>query len=131
MKTRFFKIGILILLAASVSCQKDKNTINEQVIGSWRWVSTLYPYAAHLITPETEGFNRTIVFHDNGKIQEFVDGVLSSSYDYTIGTSPLNPNEYLLKYSETSSSSFSLKNDTLVFNDAYVDGPVTTYVRIK
>lgn len=112
-----------------VCCHKDKQTINDLIIGEWVWIKTIIPYGGQESNPQTSGFSKTLMFMSNGKMQEFKNGLLINTSDYTIEINPNNPKDYKLTNSTILNSHFYFESDTLIFSEAYVDGPVCYYIR--
>lgn len=44
MKLNLVKYLLLAILPFMVSCQKDKSTFSEVIIGKWEWVKTVSPW---------------------------------------------------------------------------------------
>ena len=118
-------LSLLFILLIS-GCQKDD--INDQIIGKWRWVKTIIPYGNIVSNPQTTGFTKSLEFLPNGTINEYRNDTLLSTSDYKIENS--NSGQLRLT-SSIISSNFSLDKDSLIFNEAYVDGPVISYSKIK
>jgi hypothetical protein len=131
MKTNRLKYLSLILLAIMMSCQKDNKTISELIIGKWEWVKTIIPYGGQESNPQTSGFSETLEFMRDGKMNEYRNDSLITSSNYKIQTKLSTPNWYVLTNSTIISSDFYMINDSLIFNEAYVDGPVSSYIRKK
>lgn len=127
MKT-YLKYSILVLfILFSISCKKDLS-INDQIIGNWEWINTVSLWTGIEENPQTEGYSLTIEFLDNGIMKEYKNNDLQNTLTYTIEPSNSMPGYYILNNS-FNSSPFQIIRDTLIFNAAYVDGPVTKYHR--
>jgi hypothetical protein len=124
-----FKTDLLCLMLTfvSVSCQKDESTIQEKVIGNWEWVKTIIPYSQEETNPLTDGFSVNLEFSANGTIKEYKNGLLTSTSIYRISKD--QHGDVLI--STIITSHFYFKNDTLIFSEAYVDGPVQYYKRLR
>jgi hypothetical protein len=123
------KIIVLLSITVSlISCQKDKESISNLIVGKWEWVKTIIPYGGLEANPQTLGFTRTLEFMVNGKMKEYKNELLIKTSNYSIEINPSNANGFLLK-STIVTSHFYIINDSLIFNEAYVDGPVSTYLR--
>jgi hypothetical protein len=125
MKKNSFLLSLLFILLIT-SCQKDD--INDQIIGKWRWVKTIIPYGNIISNPQTTGFTKSLEFFPNRTINEYRNDTLLNTSVYKIETS--NSGQVRLT-SSIISSNFSLDKDSLIFNEAYLDGPVISYSRIK
>jgi hypothetical protein len=128
MKTTLLKFVLLAILAFHMSCQKDKETISNLIIGKWEWVKTIIPYGGQVSNPQTSGFSKTLEFLGNGKMKEYKNELLINTSNYSIEINPSNANDYLLN-STIVTSHFYIINDSLIFNEAFVDGPVSSYIR--
>jgi hypothetical protein len=128
MKTTILKFVLLAILAFQMSCQKDKETISNLIIGKWEWVKTIITYGGQVSNPQTSGFSKTLEFLGNGKMKEYKNELLINTSNYSIEINPSNANDYLLN-STIVTSHFYIINDSLIFNEAFVDGPVSSYIR--
>ena len=108
-----------------ISCEKEDRDI---LTGKWVWVKTIIPYGGLVSNPQTSGFTKTLEFLGNGKMKEYKNELLINTSNYIIEINPYNANDCLLK-STIVTSHFNIIDDSLIFNEAYVDGPVSTYVR--
>jgi len=123
MKKNSIFLSLLFTLLIS-GCQKD--AINDQIIGKWRWVKTIIPYGNIVSNPQTTGYTKSLEFFPNGTINEYRNDTLLNTSDYKIETSESGQ---LRLTSSIISSNFSLDKDSLIFNEAYVDGPVISYTK--
>jgi hypothetical protein len=117
----------LLLILFSVTCEKDEKTIPEQIIGNWEWVKTRIPYSQEETNPLTDGFSMNLEFSTNGTLREYKNGLLTGTSNYSISKDPHGD----LLSSTIITSHFYFENDTLIFNEAYVDGPVIYYIRLR
>ena len=131
MKTNLLHYLSLILLSMLLSCQKDNENVSELIIGKWDWVKTIIPYGGQVSNPQTSGFSKSLEFMRNGKMSEFRNDSLITTSSYKIQTDPSTPNYYVLTNSTIIGSHFYLVDDSLIFNEAYVDGVVSSYIRKK
>ncbi len=131
MKTNLLKLLSLVLLAILMSCQKEDKTVYELIIGKWEWVNTIYPKLLLESNPQISGFSKSLEFLSNGKMNEYKNDTLIQTSVYTIQINTSNPNNYVLSQNGIIFSPFYMVNDSLIFNDAYVDGPVISYIRKK
>ena len=120
-------IFILIIIVSILGCKKSEKSIPEQVIGKWEWVKTIAPYSGYETNPQTAGFSMTLEFSNNGTVKEYKNGLLIGTSSYDIKT---DQNGNVLS-STVITSHFYFANDTLIFSEAYVDGPAQYYSRSK
>jgi len=130
MKTYNMKTNIVILYLfftiILLGCQK--NDPDDQIIGKWRWVKTIIPYGQIETNPKLTGFTKSLVFLPDETIKEFKNDTLINTTNYIIETSYAGQ---LRLVSSIITSNFSIEKDSLIFNEAYVDGPVIWYVKTK
>jgi hypothetical protein len=131
MKTNLIHYLSLILFSMLLSCEKDSENVSGLIIGKWDWVKTIIPYGGQVSNPQTSGFSKSLEFMRNGKMSEFRNDTLITTSSYTIQTDPSAPNYYVLTNSTIIGSHFYLVDDSLIFNEAYVDGVVSSYIRKK
>jgi hypothetical protein len=132
MKTNLLKYVLLTVLAFLMSCQKDNKTISELIIGKWEWIKTIEsPYTGQVSNPQTSGFSKTLEFTRDGTMKEYKNDLLINSSNYSIEIDPSTPNYNLLTYNSINHSHFYMVNDSLIFNEAFVDGAVSSYLRKK
>jgi hypothetical protein len=117
----------LLLILFSVSCEKDEKTISEQIVGNWEWVKTIIPYSQAESNPLTDGYTTNLEISAHGTIKEYKNGFLTRTSNYTISKDPHGD----VLSSMIITSHFSFVNDTLIFSEAYVDGPAHYYKRLK
>ncbi len=130
MKPNNLKFIILTILSILVSCQKDDKAPPELIIGKWEWIRTIIPYGGQESNPQTSGFSITFEFMSNSIMKEYKNNSIINTSDYRIERNPSNPDDNIL-HSTIITSHFYMLNDSLIFNEAYVDGPVSTYKRKK
>ena len=127
MKPNFLKYLIITFFVVFMSCQKDKESISGLIVGKWEWVKTIIPYGGQETNPQTAGFSMTLEFSNNGTVKEYKNGLLIGTSSYDIKT---DQNGNVLN-STVITSHFYFANGTLIFSEAYVDGPVSTYIRLR
>lgn len=132
MKTSFNKFIILALVLFHFGCQKTSETdrpITELIIGHWEWTKTIEnPRTGVETNPQVTGFTKMIVFTNNNKVEEYINYIRTNSFTYKIEINETNPKMNVLTYNSISSH-FYFSYDTLIFNEAFVDGPVSFYKR--
>ena len=131
MKTNLLKYSSLLLLTIMMSCQKENKTVSELIIGRWEWVKTIIPYGRQESNPQSSGFSKSLEFMRDGNMSEYRNDSLIATSGYKIQSDPPTPNYYVLTNSTIIGSHFYLINDSLIFNEASVDGPVISYIRKK
>lgn len=129
-KNNLIKFGLLTaLLFIMGSCTKEKESISNVIIGKWEWIKTIIPYGGQESNPQISGFTQTLEFKSNDKMYEYKNDLLINSSNYTVEINPSNPKNYKLTNSTILNSQFYFERDTLIFSEAYVDGPVYYYIR--
>ena len=129
MNSNLLKFIFLTFFAAFISCQKDTETISDLIIGRWDWVNSVSPRTGQLSNPQTVGYSLTLEFTNYGIMKEYKDGTLSNSTNYSIEINSSESNRNYLTYNSGIRSQVYIENDSLILNAAYVDGPVSTYIR--
>ncbi len=129
MKSNLLKFIVLIFLTSFISCQKDSETISDLIIGRWDWVNSVSPWTGQVSNPQTVGYSITLKFTIDGVMKEYKDGTLSNSTNYIIEINSSESNRNYLTYNSGIRSQVYIDNDSLILNSAYVDGPVSTYIR--
>jgi len=129
MKSNFLKYSSLLLLAILMSCHKENKTVSDLIIGKWDWVKTINPYGGQESNPQTSGFSKSLDFMKDGNMSEYRNDSLIATSSYKIQSDPSTPNYYVLTNSTVIGSHFYMVADSLIFNDAYVDGDVSSYIR--
>ena len=131
MKTNLLKYLSLVSFTILMGCQKESKTISNLLLGKWEWVKTIIPYGGQESNPQTSGFSKSLEFMRDGKMSEYRNDSLIATSSYKIQTDPSTPNYYVLTNSAIIGSHFYMLDDSLIFNEAYVDGVVSSYIRIK
>jgi hypothetical protein len=122
-------IFILVIIIFCFGCKKDSEAISDLIIGRWEWVKTIIPYGRQVTNPQTSGFSKTLEFMKDGKMNEYRNDSLITTSGYKIETDSSTSNYYVLTNSSIIGSHFYIVDDSLVFNEAYVDGAVSSYIR--
>ena len=131
MKINLLKYLSLVLLAILMGCQKENKTVSELIVGKWEWVKTIIPYGGQESNPQTSGFSKSLKFMRDGKMSEYRNDSLIATSIYKIKSDPTTPNYYVLTNSTIIGSHFYMVDDSLIFNEAYVDGFISSYIRKK
>lgn len=113
-------------------CEKENSeTFADLIIGKWDWIESVSPWTGLVKNPQTEGYSQTLEFSAKGIMKWYQNDTLMNSTNYRLEIYSTNPDKYEIIYSSEMSAHISCVNDSLFFNSAYVDGPVTTYIRIE
>ena len=131
MKTNLLKYFSILILAILMSCQKENKSVSELIIGRWEWVKTIIPYGGQESNPTSAGFSKSLEFMGDGKMREYRNDSLIAISSYKIQSDGSTPNYYVLTNSTIIGSHFYMVSDSLIFNEAYVDGPIISYIRKK
>jgi hypothetical protein len=131
MTTNHLKYLLLTFFTLLVGCQKDNETVSELIIGKWDWVKSVSPWTGQVSNPQTVMFSITLEFTGDGIMKEYKNDTLSNTTNFSIETNPTQPNSNILIHNSDIRSHFYIVNDSLIINSAYVDGPVSSYIRIK
>jgi hypothetical protein len=129
MNSNFLKYLILTFFILFISCQKEKETITEFIVGKWEWVKSVSPWTGQVSNPQTDGYSITLEFTGDGIMKEYTNDTLSYTTNYIIEINSTEPNRNFLIYNSGIRSQVYIGNDSLILNAAYVDGPVSTYIR--
>lgn len=125
MKTKMIYLSFFLIITL-FNCQK-KDT-NDLIIGKWKWIKTIIPYGNQETNPQSTGISRSLEFLPNEILKEYRNDTLVNTSSFVIETS--SSGQLLLK-SSIITSRFSIQKDSLIFNEAYVDGPIIWYAKIK
>ena len=81
-------MSYLLLICISLYLIKDCTTSNSpdakhKIIGRWIWLQSSGGWTGGTITPESVGYEMTVVFEQNGKYNEFKNDslILNSTYE--------------------------------------------------
>jgi len=75
-------ISILITL----SCDDDPVSVKDKIVGGWFWVQTISGWTGDIITPDSTGYSKILVFEEDGTYKEYqvhtdIDTVMVGSYE--------------------------------------------------
>ena len=133
MKRNLMNFGLLVALMITISCQKEKKSTSELILGKWEWVSSISSnnvIPGQVSTPQTEGYSLTFEFFNDGLAKEFRNDQLVNTYNYGLSASSFN--QILLNNNnKLYNTSCTLQNDNLIFDYSAADGPIMTYIRKK
>jgi hypothetical protein len=126
------KIILFLLIIVSIGgCKKDKETTSDLIVGKWDWVKSVSPWTGQVSNPQTTGYSLTLEFTRDGIMKGYKNDTLSNTTNYSIEINPTEPTNNILIQNSDIRSHFYIINDSLILNAAYVDGPVSTYIRLR
>ncbi len=131
MNANSIKYLLLTTFVLLVSCQKGKDPISDLIVGKWEWVRTENSWTGIVSNPHTAGYSLSIEFTDHSILKEYKNDTLIISTNYSIETSSTDPNSNILIYNPGASANIYINNDTLILNNAYIEGPVSFFNRLK
>lgn len=128
-----YKCLLLTTIAVlTFGCNKENSESYEDlIIGKWEWLESVSSWTGLIRNPHTEGYSQAIEFSAKGIMKMYQDDTLMDSTNYRIEQYSGESDKYELIYSRDLRVHISFVKDTLILNAAYVDGPVTSYVRIQ
>jgi len=122
--------SILIGFFFILSCSKDDKLFNDSIIGKWEWIETINAWTQIKYTPEKEGYTLSTIYKDNNTAEYYKNNELFNSETYLVKENPENSNFRILEVHEMEFY-FTVRNDTLILGQAYVDGPTSFYIRVQ
>jgi hypothetical protein len=131
MNFNLLKCLIVTLFVLFIGCQKDNETISELIVGKWEWVKTESSWTGLILNPQTAGYSQTLEFTNHGIMKEYKNDLLIDATNYSIETNASETNYNVLISNSGISGHFYIVSDNLIFNEAFVDGPITTYIRLR
>ena len=131
MISNIYKYLLLTSIILLTGCRKDNLTISELIIGKWDWVRSVSPWTGQVTNPHTAGYSIRLVFSTDGIMKEYRNDTLSNSSNYSIETNPSEPGRNFIIYNSGLQSQVDISSDTLILNASYIDGPVSSYIRLK
>ena len=124
-------LTVIALLLMS-ACEKENSTsFADLIIGKWEWVESVSPWTGLVTNPSTEGYSNTLEFSAEGRMKTYRNDTLMNSTNYRIEQYSTEPDRYDIIYGPDLRADISLVKDSLFLNSAFVDGPVSSYVRIE
>jgi len=129
-----YKVLIFCFIITSVGfgCEKEnRESFTDLIIGKWEWIETVSPWTGLVNNPLTEGYSRTLEFSTQGKMNWYKNDTLMNSTNYHIEKYSNDPDKCEIIYSSELRAHISLVNDSLFLNSAYVDGPISIFVRLE
>lgn len=132
-KVRIPLLVIFVLFLAFCSLKNDgKNTKNSlAIIGTWHWQKSIGGInGKEIVTPESTGVDKKLVFGANKKVTIFTNNSETGSYTYTIkmGNSIFDNKQHcLLTFNEMNYVIEYIDNKKMSIQDNFVDGYVLNY----
>lgn len=127
----YFVLFVFVLTFCSL--KNDGSTTGNKfaIMGTWHWQKSIGGMTGkEIITPESTGVDKKLVFGANKKVTVFTNDAETGQYNYTIkmGNSIFdNKQHYLLTFNEMSYVIQYLDNNNLSIQDNFTDGYVLTY----
>lgn len=127
--------GVFVLFFTFCSLTNDgKNTQNvAAIVGTWNWQQSSGGISGKdIVTPESTGVEKKLVFSADKKVTVFTNGLETGSYTYKItkGNSIFDDKEHnLLTFNEMCYVIKYIDNQHLSIQDNFVDGYVLTYTK--
>ena len=130
MKTIFLSL-LSVLFLSMGGCQKE--TVSNELVGNWEWVSRTGGIAGVHQTPQTLGYTYTGVYTKDGIYEQYdKDNKLVVTYPYKVikAVSILDGMEHnMIQLNNAMNSSFEIRNDSLFLVQDVFDGFNEVYVR--
>lgn len=134
------KVSISVLISfvfvlTFCSLKNDGNTTQNRlaIVGTWYWQKSIGGMTGNeIITPESTGVVKKLVFGTNNKVTVFTNNTETGRYNYIIklGNSIFdNKQHYLLTFNEMSYIIQNLDDNNLSIQDNFTDGYVLTYAK--
>jgi hypothetical protein len=125
-------IFLLLTFSSSfIGCRKEKETLSTQIVGKWEWIKSVSPRTGQVSDPKTEGYSATLEFTKDGIMKEYRNSTLSVSTNYNLEAGSYDSDITYINYGTGLSSQIYIGHDTLTLNNAFVDGPVSSYSRLQ
>ncbi len=131
MNSGTLKYVLLTFFVLFTSCQKDKETMPGPIVGKWDWVKSVSPMTGQESNPQTAGCSIVLEFTSDGIMKEFKNDTLSGTTSYSLEINSSAPDSNYLIYGSGLRTQVYISTDSLILNTAYVDGPVSTYIRVR
>lgn len=126
------KFGLyIVLFVLTTDCQKHSDSDADKIIGKWDWVKSISSWTGLASNPQTTGYTNAIEFTYNGIMNEYKNDTLTTTTNYNVEANSNDPNKSTLVYHSSIRVQISFNHDTLILNSAYVDGPISYYIRSK
>ena len=127
---------VIIAFLTFICCEKQTLGPKAQIIGTWEWVKSIHLQTQTVITPATEGYYETrIIFLSNDTVEIYRNDIIQDKYKYYFKHSTEImidvPESYkrMMLIINDQPSFYSIDNDSLIIDYAYVDGLKDYYKR--
>lgn len=129
MKKLLFPGLIVLFFILTVSCRKYRDPIADEITGKWDWLKSVSPWTGVVSDPESAGYTIAIEFSGDGVMKSYRNDTLVSTTNYTIESVAGYPGSGMLVYDTDTRVQVTVNCDSLFLNSAWLDGPVSFYVR--
>lgn len=130
-KVLFLTVLVLIFSCCLLENDKKKTQNVTAIVGTWIWKKSSGGISGKdLVTPQSTGVNKKLVFNADKKVTVFTNDLETGSYRYkiTMGNSIFDHKKhYLLTFNEMSYVIQYIDNRHLSIQDNFIDGYVLTY----
>lgn len=129
-----FLVFMMLFFTFCSLTHEGKNTEDSiAIVGTWYWQKSSGGInGKDIVTPESTGVNKKLVFDTNKKVTVFTNDVETGHYTYTIkmGNSIFdNKQRSLLTFNEMSYVIQYIDNKNLSIQDNFVDGYILNYAK--
>lgn len=136
MKKNPFKLVVICLITVILlGCSEKVDLSQPDLIGKWKWIQTTGGFAGVNITPETEGFTRTLVFSEDGHYKFIKNDSVTEEGTYEIikKKNTIAGEAFVISYSggRLLEEIIVQQNDTLNLQQNVIDGFRNKYTRVK
>ncbi|HKJ82313.1 MAG TPA: hypothetical protein VJ954_09835 [Ignavibacteriaceae bacterium] len=131
MNSGILKYVLLTFFVLFISCQKDKETISDPIVGKWDWEKSVSPWTGQVSNPQTVGYSIALEFTSDGIMKVYKNDTLLTTTNYRMEINASEPNSNYLIYGSGLRSLVYVSTDSLILNTAYVDGPFSKYIRLR
>lgn len=133
----------LIFLVVISSCEEDEQDYKcpiksvegsvQSILGKWKLAKTQTPFVSMAVNDYScsniiYSFNSNDVLTIDSDVENYIGGESSGEYQYEFSVD--NQNNPVLKVNNVKHSCIITKN-SMVWNDAYLDGPILEFVRVE
>ncbi len=131
--SNLLKILGLLFLTLFVSCSDNDDSSDQNLIGTWSWVSSSGGIAGITETPASTGKNIDLKFTSDGHYFYYTNGTISSQGTYTFSTQKSildGKNKRSIVFSANGEMIIDQIDSTnLYLSDNYYDGFGSSYIR--
>lgn len=129
------KMLLVVFLFLIVSCEKNNDHQNNQIIGGWEWIKSTYPRSEFITTPSTVGYNETRIFKANDTVEIYINSNIKDVFHYEFKYRNLifpdipSTDSTLMLVINGKASFYTIDNNTLIIDYSYFDGTTDYYER--